>query len=412
MQEKKNRRLEQSHQPRDSISNIPSAASIKADIQQDISRNLPHQLGLDSEMVDIKQDIKPDIKPKTDADEKKTEGESKPAADEKPVKKEVPDEIVKDPVTFNPDELRKALLPVWKAVDAIEEAGPFRIPVNPEALQIPDYFDVIKNPMDLSTIREKLDSFAYPDPRSFCADMWQMFDNTWLYNRKNSKVYKFCTKLSEVFVEHMNPVIEKLGYCCSNKYNFTPLALFCFGQSMCIIARDQQYYVYEASSSKYGVNVSEKYIYCQKCFEQLPETGINLNENPNEPPNYAAKDKFVLMKNDQIDAEPFETCKVCTREWHRICANYNKKVFPEGFVCETCRKTKNLAKPDNKFTAKSKSIAENFILMLAFQSCRIVSYQHTLKPGLTITFERSAETPRINMKSSSECYVVQTRKWK
>jgi len=32
------------------------------------------------------------------------------------------------------------------------ESLPFRIPVDPEALGIPDYLDIIKKPMDMGTI--------------------------------------------------------------------------------------------------------------------------------------------------------------------------------------------------------------------------------------------------------------------
>lgn len=67
----------------------------------------------------------------------------------------------------------------------------------------------------------------------------------------------------------------------------------------------------------------------------------------------APKSGFKLLKNDQIDLEPFEKCKVCQRQWHRICANYSKKIFPEGFICESCRMQKSRLKPENKFTAKS-----------------------------------------------------------
>uniref|UniRef100_A0AC34RJW4 Histone acetyltransferase n=1 Tax=Panagrolaimus sp. JU765 TaxID=591449 RepID=A0AC34RJW4_9BILA len=352
LQEKKNRRLEQSHQRSDSMSNLPSQASIKADIQQDASRTAPGSEKPIEQELDIKPDIKPKIEPLDEKDEIKLPAAPAPTEDIKVPKKEIVEEIPKEPVQFDPDELRKLLLSVWKTVDSIEEAFPFRVPVNPEALGIPEYSEIIKNPMDLLTIRSKLDSFAYSNPREFCADVWLMFDNAWLFNKKSSKVYKFCTRLCEVFVETMNPVMEKLGYCCSNRYNFTPLALFCYGQSMCIIQRDQPYYLYESSSSKYNVVVSERVIYCQKCFEQLPDVGYNLNENPNEAPNYATKDKFTLMRNDQIEAEPFETCKVCDRPWHRICANFCKKVYPDGFICDNCRKAKSIPKPDNKFTAK------------------------------------------------------------
>ena len=71
----------------------------------------------------------------------------------------------------------------------------------------------------------------------------------------------------------MDPVMKEMGYCCSRKLSFTPLALFCYGANLCTIARDQPYYVYESSSTQYGVTVSERYTYCIKCFEALPKEG-------------------------------------------------------------------------------------------------------------------------------------------
>lgn len=84
----------------------------------------------------------------------------------------------------------------------------------------------------------------------------------------------------------------------------------------------------------------------------MAETGINLSDNPNDTTNMVPKSKFVLMKNDQIEYEPFETCKICRRRWHRICALHYSKVFPGGFVCNNCRHEKKVARPENRFTAK------------------------------------------------------------
>ena len=72
---------------------------------------------------------------------------------------------------------------------------PFRQPVDAGALGIPDYYDIIKKPMDLSTIKRKLDTGAFKDPWEYVEDVWLMFDNAWIYNRKTSKVYKYCTKV-------------------------------------------------------------------------------------------------------------------------------------------------------------------------------------------------------------------------
>lgn len=49
--------------------------------------------------------------------------------------------------------------------------------------------------MDLSTIRRKLDTGQYTDPWQYCDDVWLMFDNAWLYNRKTSRVYKYSSKV-------------------------------------------------------------------------------------------------------------------------------------------------------------------------------------------------------------------------
>ena len=102
-----------------------------------------------------------------------------------------------------------------------------------------------------------------------------------------------------------------MGYCCGQKLSFTPLVQFCFGitknNAACVIARDQPYFMYECSSSGFGVTVAEKYIYCVKCFEALPEKGINLNENTSDPPKFvfvfyyfftrSVHKKFAFFKN-------------------------------------------------------------------------------------------------------------------
>ena len=47
----------------------------------------------------------------------------------------------------------------------------------------------------MSTIERKLDFGAYKDPWEFVDDVWLMFENAWTYNRKTSRVYKYCSKV-------------------------------------------------------------------------------------------------------------------------------------------------------------------------------------------------------------------------
>lgn len=75
------------------------------------------------------------------------------------------------------------------------ESIPFRNEVDPVRECVPDYYDIIKTPMDLSKIKDKLERGMYSDPWEYVDDVWLMFDNAWLYNRKTSRVYRYCTKV-------------------------------------------------------------------------------------------------------------------------------------------------------------------------------------------------------------------------
>lgn len=98
---------------------------------------------------------------------------------------------------FKPDDLRQALMPTLEKMYRQDpESIPFRQPVDPIALGIPDYFNVINKPMDLNTLQYKLTSGQYSDPWEYVDDVWLMFDNAWIYNRKPSRVYRYCTKVS------------------------------------------------------------------------------------------------------------------------------------------------------------------------------------------------------------------------
>ena len=52
--------------------------------------------------------------------------------------------------------IQKAIGDIWKAVTKYEAAFWFMVPVDPVELEIPDYFDVISEPMDLGTIKKKV----------------------------------------------------------------------------------------------------------------------------------------------------------------------------------------------------------------------------------------------------------------
>ncbi|XP_051964208.1 bromodomain-containing protein 3b isoform X4 [Xyrauchen texanus] len=78
-------------------------------------------------------------------------------------------------------------------------AWPFYKPVDAEALELHDYHEIIKQPMDLSTVKKKMDGREYQDAQSFAADIRLMFSNCYKYNPPDHEVVAMARKLQDVF---------------------------------------------------------------------------------------------------------------------------------------------------------------------------------------------------------------------
>jgi len=80
---------------------------------------------------------------------------------------------------------------------AHKHAGPFLKPV--DASIVPDYYQIVRDPTDLSTIEAKLLNSIYANPRCFEAEVRTMFANAYVYNRRGSDVYRMCQALERRF---------------------------------------------------------------------------------------------------------------------------------------------------------------------------------------------------------------------
>uniref|UniRef100_A0A3Q7IC44 Uncharacterized protein n=1 Tax=Solanum lycopersicum TaxID=4081 RepID=A0A3Q7IC44_SOLLC len=83
----------------------------------------------------------------------------------------------------------------------------FNQPVDTEGLGLHDYFDIIKNPMDLGTVKSRLETNLYKSPKEFAEDVRLTFQNAMTYNPKGQDVYMMAEQLSKIFEEKW-PSIE------------------------------------------------------------------------------------------------------------------------------------------------------------------------------------------------------------
>ncbi|CAN4075576.1 unnamed protein product [Withania somnifera] len=87
----------------------------------------------------------------------------------------------------------------------------FNKPVNVEALQLHDYHDIIKNPMDLGTIKTRLSQNWYKSPREFAEDVRLVFLNAMTYNPKGHDVHVMSEQLLKIFEERWATIEPELN---------------------------------------------------------------------------------------------------------------------------------------------------------------------------------------------------------
>ncbi|XP_062961343.1 bromodomain testis-specific protein isoform X3 [Cynocephalus volans] len=96
-------------------------------------------------------------------------------------------------------------------------AWPFYNPVDVKALGIHNYYDIVKNPMDLGTIKEKMDNQDYKDAYEFAADVRLMFMNCYKYNPPDHEVVTMARMLQDVFEMHFAKIsdvpVESMPVC-------------------------------------------------------------------------------------------------------------------------------------------------------------------------------------------------------
>lgn len=100
----------------------------------------------------------------------------------------------------------KAIQRVMQNVKRVQAAAPFRLPVDPVALNIPNYPNIITKPMDLRTLEENLKAAKYPSVDAFVADFNQIVENSRTFNGPNHTVTGLANQMKASFEKQMEKV--------------------------------------------------------------------------------------------------------------------------------------------------------------------------------------------------------------
>jgi hypothetical protein len=209
--------------------------------------------------------------------------------------------------------LKKFCLPLHKFLWDQPHGYWFHKRVDPIKMELPDYYDVIKDPMDLTIVRKRLDGNLYRDIASFEADIELIFSNAMLYNERGSDVHEVAKEMREKFKEKMTETklqvsaeVERIrsspnvcSLCLNGNLKFEPITYYCHGTSCSgRLRRNANYYCIK----------NEDYRWCMTCYQELSDDqpiDVGLT--------HTYKAHLEKRKNDEVNEEPWVHCDGCDR---------------------------------------------------------------------------------------------------
>lgn len=82
--------------------------------------------------------------------------------------------------------------------------------MDPEKDQVPDYFTKVKKPMDLMTIKGKMDRGDYKTDHEFAADVRLIFTNCYTYWKEDDPMWAACEKFQRTFEDKFGQMTKSI----------------------------------------------------------------------------------------------------------------------------------------------------------------------------------------------------------
>ncbi|KAM6379673.1 bromodomain-containing protein 8-like [Pluvialis apricaria] len=103
---------------------------------------------------------------------------------------------------------KRTLLSIWKMIASHRYSGPFLKAVSDK--QAPGYRDVVKRPMDLTSIKRRLSKGHIQSMVQFQRDLMLMFQNAMMYNSFNHHVHRMAIEMQQEVLEQLQMLGEAL----------------------------------------------------------------------------------------------------------------------------------------------------------------------------------------------------------
>uniref|UniRef100_UPI001EAF25E4 bromodomain-containing protein 4-like n=1 Tax=Oncorhynchus gorbuscha TaxID=8017 RepID=UPI001EAF25E4 len=120
------------------------------------------------------------------------------------------------PETWNPsrpkrqtNQLQYLLKVLLKTLWKHQFSWPFQAPVDAIKLGLPDYYQIIKVPMDMGTIKKRLENSYYWNAQECIQDFNTMFTNCYIYNKPGDDIVLMAESLEKMFLQKISEMPQE-----------------------------------------------------------------------------------------------------------------------------------------------------------------------------------------------------------
>lgn len=199
-------------------------------------------------------------------------------------------------------ELKKKCSEVLEHFLKLESCDPFRERVNWEEWGLYDYLQVVKEPMDLGTVRAKLGKNEYKKPADFARDMRLIWDNCKLYNQDGSDLYLLADELAKKFEDRVKFMKLDVGPVPRADRSIPAPSLeekIHFSQN-----------IYKVTGKDLAEVVAKLEEQCPKALDKSSPDEMDIVVDNIDNKTFRELEKFVLEKVPEGSREPIATPKI------------------------------------------------------------------------------------------------------
>lgn len=195
----------------------------------------------------------------------------------------------------------------------------FAEPVDPVKWNVPDYFDVVKHPMDLGTVKKKLLRGDYKNMLAFAEDVRLIFSNAMAYNPKGNYAHDMAEGHSKFFESRWKPIGKKLA-SVEDSYMPSVSAQYVGRDTSSQLVPDVIEKVSMSTNNtmneelvKHSMNDADKHKLksdLEAALEELPENIVNFLKEQCDNGSQTVEDEIEIDIDDLSDEKMFALRKL------------------------------------------------------------------------------------------------------